>query len=97
MVGALWNARKWRAELDSGEVQSQAEIARRQGLTRARVCQIMSLLRLAPAIQEHILSMPDAAGRRPITERSLRLIVHLQGPQHQLRAFRELVQVCRSR
>lgn len=97
MVRLLRKAREWREQLDTVEVQSQAEIARREGLTGARVCQIMSFLRLSPTIQEHILSMPDAAGRRPITERSLRPIVHLQGPQHQLRAFRELVQVCRSR
>lgn len=40
---------------------------------------------------------PMRSAAPTVTERSLRLIVHLQGPQHQLRAFRELVQVCRSR
>jgi hypothetical protein len=37
---------------------SKAEIARSENLTRARVTQVMALLRLAPEIHDHILSMP---------------------------------------
>lgn len=36
---------EWQRQLDSGEVRSRADIARREGLTRARVTQIMNLLR----------------------------------------------------
>ncbi|MCK6529725.1 hypothetical protein L6R50_19940 [Myxococcota bacterium] len=36
--------------LDSSEATSRAEIARREGLTRARVTQIMNLLRLPPEV-----------------------------------------------
>ncbi len=50
---------EWRALLESGQVANQAEIARREGITRARVTQVMGLLRLAPEIQEHILAMPQ--------------------------------------
>ena len=38
-------AQEWQRQLDAGEIESQAAIARREDLTRARVCQIMSLRR----------------------------------------------------
>jgi hypothetical protein len=41
---ALKRAVEWQRQLDSGQVRSRAEIARREGLTRARVTQIMNLL-----------------------------------------------------
>jgi len=45
----------WRDLLEYGEIPDQAEIARQEGLSRARVTEIMSLLCLAPEIQDHIL------------------------------------------
>src|SRR4051794_4080092 len=42
---ALKRAIEWQRQLDSGEVRSRAAIARREGLTRARVTQIMNMLR----------------------------------------------------
>ncbi len=48
VVATLLKAMEWRRQLDAGEVASQADIARREGITRARVTQIMMLLRLAP-------------------------------------------------
>ena len=40
--------------IDAGEVTNAAELARRYGLSRARISQLMSLLRLAPAIITYI-------------------------------------------
>jgi hypothetical protein len=51
VVELLRKAVEWKALLESGKVASQAEIASREGVTRARVTQ-MGLLRLAPDIQE---------------------------------------------
>jgi hypothetical protein len=48
----------------------------------------MGMLRLAPEIQEHILSMPDAVRRPPITERMLRPIKANNDYHDQLREFR---------
>ena len=48
-------AMEWQRQLDAGEVDTQAEIARREGVTRARVTQVMAMPRLAPEIREHIL------------------------------------------
>jgi len=66
---------------------SQTAIARREGITRARVTQIMSLLRLAPAIQEHILAMSETALRTTISERVLRPIAQLRDPRTQMAEF----------
>jgi hypothetical protein len=51
-------AAEWRRQLDAGEVQNRADISRREGITRARVTQILGLLRLAPEIREKILALP---------------------------------------
>jgi hypothetical protein len=42
---ALKRAVEWQRQLESGQVRSRAAIARREGLTRARVTQIMNMLR----------------------------------------------------
>jgi hypothetical protein len=77
VVELLRKAIEWRALLISGHVPNQAEIARRERITRARVTQVLGLLRLAPEIQEQILSMPDVVRRPAVTERALRPIAQL--------------------
>ena len=91
VVELLRKAIEWQALLESGEATSQAEVARREGLTRARVTQVMGLLRLAPEIQQHILSMPSMVQRPSITERALRRVTRLEQPGAQLQAFQQLV------
>jgi hypothetical protein len=73
-------------------VSNQADIARREGMTRARVTQIMRLLRLAPEIREHILSMPDVVRRPTLTERALRPIAQLENPADQKARFQDLIE-----
>lgn len=72
VVELLRKAIEWHALLESGKVASQADIARLEGITRARVTQVMGLLRLGPEIQKKILSLPDTTHRPPISERMLR-------------------------
>ena len=58
-----------------GVVSDQAELARLGHVPRARVTQMMSLLSLAPGIQEAILRLAAVeSGREAITERELRPI-----------------------
>ena len=58
-----------------GVVADYAELARLGHVTRARMSQIMSLLHLAPDIQESILFLPRVeSGKDPITERDIRPI-----------------------
>ena len=72
IIELLRKAIEWRRQLDGGEVRNQATIARREGITRARVTQVMGMLRLGPEIQKKILSLPDTSHRPPISERMLR-------------------------
>lgn len=83
----LRKAIEWQALLESSEISSQAEIARREGITRARVTQVMGMLRLAPEIQQRILSIPEMVRRPPVTERMLRPIGTLSDYCNQLREF----------
>jgi hypothetical protein len=92
VVELLRKAIEWQALLESGEASNQAAIARREGITRARVTQVMGLLRLAPEIQEHVLSLPDMIRRPAITERALRPIAQLERASDQRARFHELVQ-----
>ena len=92
VVELLKMAMEWQRRLDAGEVESQAAIALREGVTRARVTQIMAMLRLAPEIQEHILRMPDAVNRPAISERALRPIVRFEAFSDQRAQFRRLTE-----
>ncbi|MFQ5741855.1 MAG: hypothetical protein ACE5JX_22905 [Acidobacteriota bacterium] len=92
VVELLRKAIEWQALLESGEEANQAAIARREGITRARVTQVMGLLRLAPEIQEHVLSLPDMVRRPAITERALRPIAQMERTNDQKARFQELVQ-----
>jgi hypothetical protein len=59
-----------------GTVADQAELARLGRVSRARLTQVMSLLNLAPDIQEELLRwQPSGQGRDRLSERGLRPIV----------------------
>lgn len=84
VVELLRKAIEWQGLLDAGKIANQAEIARREGITRARVTQVMRLLRLAPEFQEQILSMPDISRRSAITETQLRpMIIVAEGARRE--------------
>ena len=54
IVATLKQAMAFQARLDSGEVLSQADLARETGMSRARITQILNLLKLHPRIKETI-------------------------------------------
>lgn len=89
IVELLRKAIEWQRQIDAGEVQNKTVIARREGITRARVTQVMGLLRLAPEIQEKILTMPGTLHRRSVTERMLRPIGVITDHLEQLREFQK--------
>jgi hypothetical protein len=91
VIELLRKALEWQALLQSGQVHNQAEIARREGITRARVTQVMSLLRLPPEIQQHILALPDMVRRPAITERALRPIAQIADHGEQASLFEGLI------
>ena len=84
-------AKKFQNQLETGTV-NKAELARRNGMSRARVSQIMNLLKLSPEIREEILNLPDKK-QRFFTERKLRKIVGLSPARKQILVF-ELLKSC---
>src|SRR6202035_3686191 len=61
----------------SGEVTDHGELARLGHVSPARICQYMTLLHLAPAIQEYLLFLAVSQAS-PISEVGLRRIARFQ-------------------
>jgi hypothetical protein len=84
-------AHRFETMIKAGEVKDYAELARLGKVTRARVSQIMSLLNLAPDIQEAILDLaPVGRGRDSMVMRDLLPVaLQLEWPK-QRRLWRQL-------
>jgi|GEM_PF-466801 len=87
----LRKAIEWQALLANGKIANQADIARQEGITPGRVTQVMGMLRLAPEIQERILSMPDGVGRASLTERMLRPFGTIADQRDQILKFQRFL------
>jgi hypothetical protein len=62
------------AAIDRGAITDRADVARKLGLTRARVTQLLDLLLLAPDIQMAVLQLEAVDGAEPMAERTLRAV-----------------------
>lgn len=78
-------AREWRRALDDGEYASPAALSRHLKVSRARITQIMNLLRLSPDVLEIISSLGDPVRGLVVSERSLRPLLILTTEQQMLR------------
>ena len=77
--------------LDEGVVKDYAELARLAHVSRARVTQIMSLLNLAPDLQEELLFLPLVeSGRDPILAHTMRPVAAVLEWGKQRRMWRSL-------
>ena len=66
-------ASRMQSMIESGEVESFQQLAELGRISQPRMTQIMSLLLLAPDIQEELLYLPEVMqGKAPIHERLLR-------------------------
>jgi hypothetical protein len=75
----------------AGTVCSFAEVARLGHVSRARVSQILSLLQLAPDLQEQLLFLPrPAQGREPLPFRQVLAIAAVLDWDEQRRRWRKL-------
>ncbi len=83
--GALWlyRARSYRAQLEAKTFKTQSEIAKRLGVTRARLNQVMTLLRLDEPLQKEVL----AGNYGYVADRTLRAIAGLRSKAEQRRAL----------
>jgi hypothetical protein len=62
----------WGKMLDDGEMESLSMIAEKEGLTRARVTQIVNLLKLPSDWKDFLLGLEDPKEIRKYSERRLR-------------------------
>jgi hypothetical protein len=84
----LHTAKQFQQQLETGSV-NKAELARRHGMSRARVTQIMNLLKLPWKIRTELVQMPPDE-QEYFSERKLREIVKLQYASQQMEAFEKL-------
>ncbi len=84
-------AHRWNRLIEEGVVTNYSEIARMMGLSRARVTQIMTLLYLAPDIQEEfLLSKVKGNPASNILERTIRHITRIPDWTEQRELLRNL-------
>ena len=62
--------------IDKGKVKNQAELAKTKGISRARVTQILNLLKLDKNIVYNLEQIGDPMDKKVISERALRKIIH---------------------
>ena len=74
----------------SGAVRDHGELARVRQVSPARICQFLTLLHLAPAIQEYLLFL-TAAETIPITDAALRKIAREPRWDRQRAIFKSLL------
>jgi hypothetical protein len=73
--------------VEAGAAANQADVARKLGVTRACVTQLLNLALLAPDIQEAILHLEAVDGVEPMTERALRVVARSPVWTEQRRAW----------
>ena len=86
---AVSTAFEFQRLLSSGQVRNQADLARRFDLSRARVTQILSILKLPSPIVDYLSSLFHDE-RAKYNERELRRILALPTEEEQVASFEEL-------
>lgn len=76
--------------LEDGEVNNQSHLARKVGLTRARVTQILNLLKLPDSVIRNLCSISEPKKIALFSERRLRSITRLPRAKEQIKAFHDL-------
>jgi hypothetical protein len=71
----VYLARQWQNDLAVGKYVSRADLSRKIGVSRARVTQILNLLKLPADIIDKAYAMGDPLPKRVVTERNLRLLL----------------------
>lgn len=85
-------ALEYQKMLSTGVAKNKADIARIEGVSRARVTQILNLINLAPEIRNYLNFTADQNDLNTLTERRLRKIAKIENHQLQIEKFQELLQ-----
>ncbi len=84
-------ALKFAEVLREPSVVSKAQVARRFGVNRTRVCQVLKLIQLDESILKFLKSIANTEETNYFTERRLRPIAAVVDRNQQVRMFNELV------
>jgi hypothetical protein len=84
-------ALRWQQELTGNSQLTKACIAKREGLSRARVTQVMNLLQLPETIQEQLQNPPPPLNLYAFNERRLRKLLGQNDPVLQLHDWQRLL------
>ena len=68
----IYLAREYKRMIDKGQVKNQSDLARKIGISRVRICQILSLLKLNPLVVQELEKLGNPLKSKIITERMLR-------------------------
>jgi hypothetical protein len=90
IVRQVAQAEQFQCLLDTRDARCRADVARRFGLTRARVTQLLNLLELQPEIVAYVRGLPPGTPARFITEKMLQPFTQLPAAA-QLQAAEELL------
>jgi len=72
----IYLAREYKQMIDNSQVKNQSDLARKLGISRARVTQILNLLKLNKSIIDNLEKIGDPMNIKVISERELRKIIH---------------------
>ena len=87
----LVEAKRYRNLLNDPLINNQSDIARDLGITRARISQVMSLLKLAPEIQKILLGFEDQKMIKFFSEYRLRPLLTINNPNQQVKEFKKMI------
>jgi hypothetical protein len=79
----------WQGQIREDPLLNKARIAAREGISRARVTQIMALLELPAEIRGDLLHPPAAAHISSFPERRLRILDKCRDESEQVRRWRK--------
>ncbi|MGQ9628669.1 MAG: hypothetical protein ACUVV0_17415 [Anaerolineae bacterium] len=82
----VYLAQEWQEALLNGDGSCPADLARKLGVSRARVTQMLRLLNLAPEVLKAIAALGDPLPSPIVTERRLRPIVNLPAEEQKRKA-----------
>jgi len=78
----------------NNRVNTQAALARKLGISKARLTQIMNLLKLAPEIKSYIKKLDDQELLHFFNEKRLRPIASIQDEKIQIFEFKKIKKAC---
>jgi hypothetical protein len=81
--------------LGNNRVNTQAALARKLGISKARLTQIMNLLKLPPEIRSYIRKLDDQELLHFFNEKRLRPIASIQDEKIQIFEFKKMKKACR--